>query len=730
MGRRSLDQFFLWVAVIFVIVAIVAVFATQWYSAREIDRSYIHRSEHVVENGVLNYAEAMTQLTLPQANWDDAVRNLDNRFSGDWAREYIGEFFWRTGRFERITTLDRDDRLTFTALDGLPADAGQFRAFREASAPLIAKVRNDERRRGPLTRPDRRAIAHSGLVRVDGAVYAVAAALVQPDGSVFPRTDRSAMILLGKRLDDAVVARIGEDYILTDPRLVPISRKRDREWARALLRDPHGTIIAGLEWRSRKPGEQLMRESAPVLGGFALLLAGAAGLVMRKGRAIARDLTASEARASHMAFSDKLTGLPNRAALEQAYDTTRDRQSARGEAMAVLCIDIDRFKAVNDAYGHPAGDSLLCQVAARISEVCDSGDVLGRFGGDEFILLSPAASAAAAARLGHLVVTILAAPFDIGPGRVFVGGSVGIFMLRPGTTIDAPEAFRRADLAMYRAKELGRGQYAFYDGTLDDTVRARQEVQDALRRALGAGGLDVQYQPQVDESGALIGAEALVHWPEARDKGIPTAAFVHLAEETGLIDDLGMQVMQRVFADSARWPGLPIGINLSAVQLRAEDFNDRIEGLLAESGADPHRFEFEITEGLLLDQNDETIAKLERLRRLGCKIALDDFGTGYCGLSYLHQYPIDAVKIDMSFTGLLGKEPSAQALVETMVRLAAALDLEIIAEGVETANQRRLLLAAGCQRFQGYLTGQPVSSAELTKRFDAESRQQDCHPPK
>lgn len=746
----------MWSAAIFVVVAIAAVAAFQWYAAHAIDRSFRERNQKVIENGIAGYAETLAEKSFPQAYWDDAVVNLDNRFSAAWAREYVGVFFWRTERIERIATLDRDDHVTFAMQDGREVTPLEMVSVREAAAPLIARVRAIERTRGrlplladfgkpfdsaqaPASAPagtgdkalpgsDPRAwtntagglkpIFGSSLVRIDGSIFAMAAVLVQPDSMALPRTDRSAIILLAKRLDPALVSQFAREFVVSDARLRMGHPPRDTGWSQARLRAPAGEVVAVVEWRSIDPGKQLVRRTAPALAIFALLLALAAWLVLRKGRAIAQELSDSEARASTMAFSDKLTGLPNRAALERAFEDFRHRLAERGKTLSVSCIDVDRFKAVNDSYGHPAGDALLRQVAERLETLCEPDHVVGRFGGDEFIMMCPTPHAPAAARMGELVVAALSAPFDIGPARVFVGASVGILTIDPGTAIEASEAFRRADLAMYRAKELGRGQYAFYEAALDDSVRARREVQEALREALKAGGLAVHYQPQVDEAGKLVGAEALARWPEASGMGIPTSAFIRLAEETGLIDELGMKVMQRVFADAARWPGLRLAINLSAVQLRSQDFSERIERLVAETGVDPSQIEFEITEGLLLDQNQETLDRLRRLRALGCRIALDDFGTGYCGLSYLHQYPIDGVKIDMSFTGLLGQEPRAQTLVETIVALAAALDLDVIAEGVETEDQHRRLFAAGCRRFQGFRFGKPMA-ADAFCRFIA-----------
>lgn len=747
----------MWTAALFVVVAIAAVAAIQWYSAREVDSAHRTRNERIVENAVEDYARTIAQKSFPQAYWDDAVRNLDNEFSADWAREYIGVFFWRTERIDLSATLDRDDRVTFGMIGGQRVDPEMMTPLKKAVSPLVARVRAVERERGPLPllidldpavqsgaeepsspiaadvsaeaaqrrrialprwnnrEGELRPIASSGLIRLGDEIFAVAVTLVQPDSSVLPRTSRSAIIVLAKKLDLGVIENLGSDFRLIDARLDTGANAELVGTAQARLLSPTGAVIGSINWRSSRPGGELVRKTAPALAIFSLFLALAAFLAMRFGRAIAAELSESEARASHMAFNDKLTGLPNRAALERAFEEIRARQHQRNAPFSVMCIDIDRFKSVNDSYGHQAGDTLLRQVAERIDDLCDHDHVLGRFGGDEFMLLCPLRDRQREEEGAARIVSTLGAPFDIGVGRVFVGASVGVVTVEPDQALDAQEAFRRADLAMYRAKELGRSQYAFYDRVLDDAARARHEAQNALRATLSTGGLHVHYQPQVDIEGRVIGAEALVRWPEAAERGLPTASYIRLAEETGLIDDLGMQVTRRAFEDAHLWPGLPLSINLSAVQLRAEDFNERIEKLVEETGVDPKRIEFEITEGVLLDQSEGTTAKLERLRALGSRISLDDFGTGYCGLSYLHLYPIDTVKIDMSFTALLGKEPRAKVLVETIVNLAASLDLDVIAEGVETKDQRQHLIEAGCRRFQGYLSARPMPAEALTE---------------
>ncbi|WP_171033019.1 bifunctional diguanylate cyclase/phosphodiesterase [Qipengyuania marisflavi] len=757
--QHALDKLFLWTAAIFVVASIAAVVAIQLYSSYEIDRDYRERREKVVGNGIVNYARTLSEKPFPQAYWDDAVRNLDNRFDPAWAREFIGVYFWQTERFDKIAILDRDDKLRFAMVGGQDADFSALAPLMTTAQPLIAEVRMAEEKRGPIpsldelggTRQfprfdsdppmdvgedqqqkdwrkrtsysrwsdkDQQAllpIAAESMSRIGDRIYVVSATLVQPDSDAMPLTDRSAIILLAKEIDDEVIAGIAARFLVDQPQLRLGDAEAEPGFAQARLFDKERNVIAAVEWRPNRPGDALVRKTAPALAIFALLLALAVWLVMRSGRRITLDLYASEARASHLAYNDKLTALPNRVALDDRFAAFRRTHQVNGVPFAVLCIDIDNFKAVNDTYGHPVGDVLLTRVAASLRELVVEGDIIGRLGGDEFCILQADSNPKDAAELAQAIVDELSTPVDLEPGRVFVGASVGVVIVDADGLLDGPEAFRRADLAMYRAKELGRSQYTFFEPMLDEVARARQGLQSDLHQALAAGDLTLHYQPQVDADGAIIGAEALARWPAAEAKGISTATFVRAAEETGLIDALGQFTLARAFADTAAWPGLTVAINVSAAQVRASDFVGTIEHLVGEHNADPARFELEITEGLLMGQDTHTLDTLNRLRAMGFQIALDDFGTGYCGLSYLHLYPIDKVKIDISFVSRLGKEPQATALVDTIVRLAHALDLSVIAEGVETEDEKRLLMQVGCSLFQGYLTGRPMPPEELAK---------------
>jgi diguanylate cyclase (GGDEF)-like protein len=474
------------------------------------------------------------------------------------------------------------------------------------------------------------------------------------------------------------------------------------------------------------PGAQLWQQLWPALILFALFLLVATGWIIRRGQAMTRSLVASEARATHLAFHDQLTGLPNRARLNDGFADLASRSRRRGEQFAVMCIDLDLFKAVNDSFGHLAGDELIRIVASTIQKNCRANDFLARIGGDEFILLQANSSTERARVLAQRVIAAIAEPVELEVGRAFIGASIGLVMVE-GSSMDAAEALRRADLAMYAAKQGGRNRCAFFQPSFDRAAKQRMVMQAHLHDALANDELELVYQPQVNGAGTITGVEALARW-NSRELGlVAPAAFVQVAEETGLIDPLGMFTIRRAFADSARWPRLRVAINVSAVQLRTADFVQRIEQLARDMAVDPRRFELEITERVLLGDDPATAAGLDRLRAIGFRIVLDDFGTGYSSLGYLQRYPIDKVKIDRTFVARVGIERQADEVVIAIVRLAKALGMEVLAEGVETEAQRLCLKVAGCSDVQGYLTGRPMPAEEIEGRLaDAASYQPDA----
>jgi diguanylate cyclase (GGDEF)-like protein/PAS domain S-box-containing protein len=425
---------------------------------------------------------------------------------------------------------------------------------------------------------------------------------------------------------------------------------------------------------------------------------------------VAEDVTerkrAAE-RIAHLANHDALTDLPNRQAFRERLDFTLERAALSSQGFAVLCLDLDRFKDVNDVFGHSAGDALLCEMARRFASVTD-GAFLARVGGDEFTLVSaegpqPATAVALADRLLETV----AEGIEVDGHALRVGMSIGIAFY-PGDGETANALLSNADAALYRAKADGRGVLRVFESSMDQELRERRSLQQDLRSALDNGELSLHYQPEARVSGEIVGFEALARWHHARRGMVSPAIFVPLAEESGLIIQIGEWVLRRACAEAASWPKpLQIAVNLSPVQFRHGDLPSLVHQVLIETGLKPARLELEITEGVLFDDLARATTILRRLKALGVKIAMDDFGTGYSSLSYLQSFPFDKIKIDRSFTSMVNKNVQSAAIIRAIVGLGRGLSVNIVAEGVETSEQLDFLRREDCNEVQGYFVGKP-----------------------
>ncbi|WP_171070122.1 EAL domain-containing protein [Methylobacterium terricola] len=428
------------------------------------------------------------------------------------------------------------------------------------------------------------------------------------------------------------------------------------------------------------------------------------------------DVTAAkraEAQIVHMARHDALTGLPNRALLQEGL---AEALAQGGGATAVLCLDLDRFKTVNDTLGHAVGDKLLCQVTARLTaamrdEAAAGTAILVRLGGDEFALVLRPTTRFRAGRLARRLIEAVGRDYDIDGTRVAVGLSVGL-ALTPTDGTDPEGLLRAADMALYRAKAEGRGVHRFFEPAMDVAIQARRSVELDLRTALAEQHFALAFQPFLGlSSNRIAGFEALVRWHHPVRGVVSPAAFVPIAEETGMIVPLGAWVLRQACREAARWPEpVRVSVNLSPVQFRGGDIDATVIAALREAGLDPHRLELEITEGVLLQDSASTLAILHRLKQLGVRIAMDDFGTGYSSLGYLRAFPFDKIKIDRAFVADLSVRPDALAIVRAVTTLADSLGMTTTAEGVETEEQLAHLRAAGCTEVQGYLISRPVAA--------------------
>ena len=424
------------------------------------------------------------------------------------------------------------------------------------------------------------------------------------------------------------------------------------------------------------------------------------------------DVTAY-VRDAELAQKDALTGLQNRASLHERLQEMLARAKRTGSAVAVICLDLDRFKAVNDTLGHPVGDALLRKVSERLVSAVREGDVVARLGGDEFaILQADTAQPQAAQTLATRLVDLISRTYVVDGHMLNIGTSVGV-ALSPSDASEPDELMKRADLALYRAKADGRGTFRFFEASMDARMKERRSLELDLRQALAMKEFTLAYQPQYDlESNTVVGFEALLRWEHPVRGIVPPSEFIPLTEDIGIITPIGEWVLRTACREAAGWAKpVSIAVNLSPVQFRSAKLVETILSALTRSGLEPSRLELEITEGALLANTADVLATLNRLRALGIRISMDDFGTGYSSISYLQKFPFDKIKIDRAFVGGLGQDADCTAIVRAVASLGASLGIKTTAEGVETPEQLAAIRAEGCSETQGFLTGRPMTGA-------------------
>jgi diguanylate cyclase (GGDEF)-like protein/PAS domain S-box-containing protein len=576
--------------------------------------------------------------------------------------------------------------------------ADEIGAVARAMEALRLTVQEAERLRGDEARASRAALA-----RIRAAVESSGDPIVilEPNGAP-AFVNGAAERLLGP-LDGRGAGRGGLARLILDPR-------RRRELVRAL--SGSGAYMAELEVRARGGPLPVELRVDRILAPDGAL----AGFV-----AIGNDVSerrATERRIRHLAHHDPLTDLPNRTLFRERVEQAAAASLRSGGRVALMLVDLDRFKEVNDSLGHPAGDALLCAAAGRLRRIAPPDALVARLGGDEFALLLPTLSDdASLTGIAERIVRALAEPFALAGRSVRSGATIGVAIL-PDHARSPDGLLQHADLALYRAKAEGRGRLRLFDPEIARELREGRELEADLHDAIAAGQLHLVYQPRVEiATGRRVGAEALLRWNHPRRGPIAPASFVPLAEERGLIVPIGAWVLEAAAAQAASWARLGgpprVSVNLSPVQFREVDLAGLLAATIARHGLTADRLEVEITEGVLLQDTPGVLATLDRIRALGVGVALDDFGTGYASLSYLRKFRLDRLKLDRSFVCDLEADGSARAVARTVVELGHSLGMRVTAEGVETPGQLACLRALGCDEAQGFLTGRPVAADAL-----------------
>lgn len=701
------------------------------WAVRQSDELSVERQERMTERSIRASVGELAKQQEMVAVWNDTVNQVNaDPLDRKWLDANIGGWLNKTFGQDQVFILNPRDEPIDAVIGGVNVDASEFEEMRPDLESLIAGLRGDPHssHRGHSARPvdqtyltSGRAVHDAHFLKLMERPAAVSAMKIVPEDDELQQAPDAEFLLISVRfLDGSFINQLSKQNLIEELRFSQSSEKHEEEVS-VPLRSDEGTLIGYFIWRPELPGTTILRVIGPSIAGGCVLMIAVMTLLARslrrsmsKLRHAVAELRASEAHAHHLAYHDVLTGLPNRALFEDRLD--RVLQTARDQdSLAVLMLDLDRFKHVNDTLGHQAGDCVVREFGQRLSALLRSSDAVARLGGDEFaVVLTGIPDRETVEAVCLRILEAVRQPFEISGRQAFVGVSIGV-ALAPEAGMERIDLMRKADIALYQAKAEGRDSYRIFTTAMDETVKVRSTVEEELRAAL-AGGNDLRlfYQPQVNVSGcAIVGLEALVRWYHPTRGVIAPDQFISIAEEAGLISSLGEWVLRQACLASRRWPDLSIAVNLSPVQFRAEDLAERLIAIVRETGADPCKIEFEITESLLMDDSPFFRDHLRRLRQEGFKIALDDFGTGYSSLSYLRRFEVDKIKIDRSFVQHIGQQGEAAAIVTAIITLCRAMGLTVTAEGVETEDQKNFLSQTGCSEMQGYLFSRALPEEEI-----------------
>jgi len=663
-----------------------------------------HQQQRMIEASFSQSLNEHLRQLHSLSRWGPFEQHLAEGNSSRWLDENIGLWLYEMFGHQLILVLDQQNQIVRVWREGQPVSA-------PADDPLIGEVLQS-----PLVNDPARQ-DNADYARITNRAAALAVGNIQRDDNALPRFRLVSL----KFLDDGYLAGLAERNQLQGLHFSD-GTPQPGTGARYLLIAQAGEAVGYLNWIPSRPGAQMLRTIGPSTGLAVLAISLLCLYMVRRlwnssvnlSQSMLR-LGASEAQAQHLAFHDVLTGLPNRALVEDRLTQALALATRHDQRVALLLIDLDRFKTINDTHGHHAGDELIIAVAQRLSNIVRASDTVGRIGGDEFIVVMPDVDNIGQVQsLAQRIIDELSEPFTLFGSDVWSGASIGL-ALAPKDGVDRLELMRKADIALYEAKSGGRGTYRQFERAMDESVRTRQTIAADLRTALHTHqGLEVWYQPLMDIDGQqMVGIEALLRWHHPTRGLIAPAEFIAIAEETGLIIPLGEWVLAEACVTQQRFPELLVAVNVSPVQFRSTGFVERVMAIVSQNGGDPKRLELEITEGVLIEDEREARAIIVALREAGFRIALDDFGTGYSSLNYLSNFPVDKIKIDRSFTQSLGVAENSVAIVESVVKLGHAMGLMVTAEGVETPGQMSALADAGCNQLQGYLFSQAVPADQL-----------------
>ncbi|SDU22415.1 EAL domain-containing protein [Stappia sp. ES.058] len=638
-----------------------------------------------------------------------------------WLDANLGHWLYANHGHDQTVIVGETGEAIYNAVKGQQISPRESQALISGIWPLIARTRAKfinkfkplpsglfviERPLNGFTR----SIHETGFALHEGDLAFVSVTAISPELKQFVANRRPPAVLVSvKKLEDTRLSALAARSGVSDLRTRPASAKAEAA-ATFDLTSPLGAPIGSLAWTANKPGSRILSGVSPVLFLLAALIAGLTGVVLFYTRHNTRRLAESEARAQHAALHDSLTGLSNRDFFADRFRRELANWDARKGLIGVIYIDLDHFKDINDTLGHAAGDEVIREAARRLRVLVPDDATLARISGDEFALLLP--GYASRASIEHMLRRIqdrFAIPMYVSGTHLHVSLSVGA-AIAPEDSLSMGELLRKADIALYSAKRGGRGRWAFFDISMEEHVRTRENLAHALRDAIGKDLLHVVYQPQTTIDGAtVLSVEALLRWTDPEMGPVSPSIFVPIAEEIGLINELGLYVLRKACEDAAAWPHLGLAVNVSPSQFRHPRFIDDLRETLEACNFEPSRLEIEVTETVFADNDCNILSTLKQVQEMGVRVALDDFGIGYSSLSYLRRFPFDTLKIDRSFIADLDVAPHAHSILSTIIDLGDALGMKVVAEGIETRQQASILQRTNCDRLQGFYLSRPVA---------------------
>jgi len=712
--------------VLIIVFAVVCVIVSVQWSAYRADDVALHQERQLFAQAIAQRrADILREVESIVAS-DNAVSRLWNAFDWNWAHNRVGLRLRNYFEQNHVFVVDSFDHFTY-AMAGRssvgpkwfgPAIAGLtpvVDAVRGRPSPL--KREDVELARADATSPRRPARAARVQMFLGRPAIVAAVAVASATSQAHPPDQPPPIVVSVTYLHDRFLGSVSRRLELPRLRMVglatPVGQDNTYE-----LYDEAGRPMARFAWTPKRPGAEIMRNVMPFLGvalcAFALLT----WLVLRYMRRTEATIAAGEDQMRHLALHDGLSGLPNRTFFGERLADLMEEVRRTGHMAAVLSIDLDRFKEVNDTLGHLIGDALIRAVGQRLARLLRASDLVARLGGDEFAVITPDVG-----ELGDLqsladrIINALRAPYAIMGHTLTIGASIGITSITRETG-EVADIMRRADVALYRAKNEGRNRACIYDAEMDADLRDRKQMERDLKDAIEYNDLMIAYQPLVGASGeTMLGVEALCRWHHPTRGDIPPAKFIPIAEHSELIIPLGEWVLRQACLEAKTWPGLTLAVNVSPLQFRRPDFVKVVARILAETGFPPQRLELELTESTLVGNVEEAGTAMRQLKELGVQLALDDFGTGYSSLLYLRTFPFDKLKIDRSFVRNIENAAASAAIVHAVVGLGRGLGMKVTAEGVETAEQHLFLRAAGVHSLQGFRFGRPGTALDITARL-------------